>query len=64
MKQYSLEPRAEFDWGIEEVSIAQLCHDGRREFAINKLIEEYSEVNFRSIIVAVDDGLREMGDNG
>ena len=64
MTQYPLEPCGEFDWGIEEASIAQLCHDGRREFAINKLIEEYSEANFRSIIVAVDDRLREMGDNG
>jgi hypothetical protein len=50
--------------GIDETGITRLCHDGRREFAINKLIEEFFEANFRSIIVAVDDRLREMGDNG
>jgi hypothetical protein len=49
---------------IEEAGIAGLCHDGRREFAIDKLIAEYSEVNSCSIIVAVDDRLKEMGENG
>jgi hypothetical protein len=55
---------AEIDRAIENAGIAGLCHDGRREFAIDKLIAEYSKVNSRSIIVAVDDRLREMGENG
>ena len=55
---------AEIDQTIEDAGIAGLCHDGRREFAIDKLIAEYSKVKSRSIIVAVDDRLREMGENG
>ena len=62
--QFPLALYAEIDRAIEDAGIAGLCHDGRREFAIDKLIAEYSKVNSRSIIVAVDDRLREMGENG
>jgi|TARA_B110000438_G_scaffold226350_1_gene220534 hypothetical protein len=62
--QFPLALYAEIDRAIEDAGIAGLCHDGRREFAIDKLIAEYSEVNSRSIIVAVDDRLREMGEYG
>jgi hypothetical protein len=61
---YPLELYAEIDQEIEKAGIARLCNDGRQEFAIDKLIEEYSEANTRSIIVAADNRLREMGDNG
>ena len=62
--QFTLALYAEIDRAIEDTDIAGLCDEGRREFAINKLITEYSEVNSRSIIVAVDDRLREMGEYG
>ena len=60
--QFSLAQCAEIDRAIEDAGIACLCHDGRRKFAIDKLIAEYSEVNSRSIIVAVGERLREMGE--
>jgi hypothetical protein len=64
MMQFPFELCAEVDRAIEKASIVGLCHDGRRAFAIDKLIAEYSDVNSRSIIVAVDVRLREMGENG
>ncbi len=62
--QFVPELYAEIDRAIEEAGMAGLCHDGRREFAIDKLITENSELDCGTIAAAVDIRLREMGENG
>jgi hypothetical protein len=41
MMQFPFELCADTDRAIEKASIVGLCHDGRRAFAIDKLIAEY-----------------------
>lgn len=42
---------------VEDAGMLGLCHDGQREFALDRLITEYSGVNPRMLMHAVEERL-------